>query len=88
MYSEPCAAETVGAPDPIKIPRLAVEVAKNAAAPPATGAVPLSAVIFPVAETVVAVTLPVILPTNPLSEMTGPLKVVFAISSSHAMSVY
>jgi hypothetical protein len=74
-----------------------VEVAKNAEAPPATGAVPLSAVtlpvtviVFPIVDTVVTapVVLFLVITSKPPSDLTGPVKVVLAIRSSHAISVY
>jgi hypothetical protein len=61
------------------MPRPAVEVAKKEDAPPATGAVPLSAVTLPVTATVAPVTLPVTLPIKPFVDVTGPEKVVDAM---------
>jgi hypothetical protein len=60
MYSEPCAAASVGAPEPKKIPRLeTLDISKPApATPPAGTAVPEKAATGPVADTEAAVTGP------------------------------
>jgi hypothetical protein len=81
------------------MPRPAVVVARKAAAPPATTAKVLSAVILPVAATEstdmagpiveVVVTAPVVELTEivwkPPCERTGPLKVEFAIIKSFVL---
>jgi hypothetical protein len=83
----------VGTPEPTYTPRPAVELARNAAIPPAAGAVALSAVTLPVAESEatevaapkvpVTVTAPVValieIVWKPFSERTGPENVVLAI---------